>query len=70
MVKESTLRNRLRRRGYHLISQKDCYGVRGFAITDENRYIVAGYAPGNEFFMDLSDVEQWIKDYDSERHAS
>lgn len=71
MTKESTLRNRLRRRGYHLVSKHDGYGCKNYAISDENRFIVDGYEySSGEFYMDLSDVEQWIRDFDSERCAS
>ena len=71
MIKESTLRNRLRRRGHHLVSKRDGYGVKNYAISNENRFIVDGYEyASGEFYMDLADVEQWIKDYDAERHVS
>lgn len=65
-MKESTLRSRLNRRGFNLVSKKDGYNVRNFAIEDANKCIVHGYACG-EFTMSLEDVEEWIKDYDANR---
>lgn len=66
-MKESTLRNRLRRRGHHLVSKRDPYGIKYYAITNSDRLIVHGEMCG-EFTLDLEDVAEWIKDYDAERN--
>lgn len=37
---EKQVRNKLYRRGYHLIKTKDCYGCDAYLVADDNNVVI------------------------------